>query len=176
MVIVSRGRSHGSRSVSAECELSPGKYNVRLQISAQKYEWAKSVTDVIARNSRSRRAKLLQAGAQYDIAHAKALGWRQLRAKQAKKEREAAERRREARPARRAKRAEKAKSEDGSEDDDSSNTDSGDDDWSAICAVGLKVRSHDPELELEVKLSPEPEHLLNEDKTSTTAAHSLGGK
>ncbi|KAL8644964.1 MAG: hypothetical protein Q9226_007506 [Calogaya cf. arnoldii] len=67
---------------------------------------------------------LSQAGAQYDIAHAKALGWRQLRAEQAKKEREAAERRREARPARRAKRAEKAKraenpkSEDGSEDDE----------------------------------------------------------
>lgn len=113
----------------------------------------------------------MQAGAQYDIAHAKALGWSQLRAKQAKKEREAAERRRIARGARRAKRAEKAhraekaKIADGSEDDQSSDdtdTDFGDEDWSAICAIGLKVFSHDPKLELEVKLSPELTRLLDE--------------
>ncbi|KAL8995630.1 MAG: hypothetical protein Q9169_004673 [Polycauliona sp. 2 TL-2023] len=165
-IVASRGSYLGSRSVSAEHELSPGKYNVRLQISATKLDSAQSVTDVIAQNSRGRRTKLLQAGAQYDIAHAKALGWRQLRAKQARIEREAVERRRKAKNGKKAKGVRKGKSVQGSEDEHSSDdtdTDNEDLDWNAICAVGLKVFSRDPGLELEVKLSPELKHLLDED-------------
>ncbi|KAL8845781.1 MAG: hypothetical protein Q9221_009079 [Calogaya cf. arnoldii] len=182
LLVASRGNYLGSRSVSAEVNLEPGKYKVRLQISATKLDSAQSVTDVIAQNSRGRRTKLLQAGAQYDIAHAKALGWRQLRAKQARIERQAADRRRRASSAKKAKRAVKTKSADGSEDHQSSDdtTDSEDEDvdkdWNAICAIGLKVFSRDPELQLDVKLSPELEHLLDEDESPNTAAHGLGGK
>lgn len=168
--MASRGNYIGSRSVSTECELLPGKYNVRLQISATKLDSAKSVTEVIAQNSRVRRTKLLQAGVQYDIAHAKALGWRQLRAKQAKREREARERRRKAKKARKAKRVEDA-SADGSKGDQSGdNTDSEDEeeDWNAICAIGLKVFSRDPKLELEVKPSTELSRLLNETSEDNT--------
>ncbi|KAL8750607.1 MAG: hypothetical protein Q9184_006369 [Pyrenodesmia sp. 2 TL-2023] len=172
LIVASRGNYLGSRSVSAECELLPGKYNVGLQISATKLDRAKSVTDVIAQNSRGRRTKLLQAGVQHDIAHAKALGWRQLRAKQAKRERKAEERRRKARAVKKAKVVEHA-SVDGSEDAQSSDkTDSEDEDWNAICAVGLKVFSRDPKLELEVKPSAELNHLLNETSENSILGHS----
>ena len=102
---------------------------------------------------------------QYDIAHAKALGWRHLRAKQAQSEREAAEGRRKAKKAKKAKSAESSQDDTSSEDTE---TDPEDEDWDAICAIGLKVFSRDPKLELEVKLSPELNYLLNESSETST--------
>lgn len=109
---------------------------------------------------------------QYDIAHAKALGWRQLRAKQAKRERKAEERRRKAKSAKKAKSVEHASTDGGEDDQSSENPDSEDEDWNAICAVGLKVFSHDPRLELEVKPSAELNHLLNETPENNTLGDS----
>ncbi|KAL8896523.1 MAG: hypothetical protein Q9192_003043 [Flavoplaca navasiana] len=167
-IIASRGNYLGSRSVSAECELSPGKYHVRIQISATKLDSAQSVTEVIAKNSRRRRTKLLQAGAQFDIAHAKALGWKQLRAKQAKKEREAVERRRTANRVKKP-RGTKADESDQSSEEASSENEDEDEEWNAICAIGLKVFSRDTDLQLEVKPSAELKRLL--DEGSKTNAH-----
>ena len=82
LIVASRGSYLGSRSVSTECEFSFGRYTVHLQISASKLDSAKSVTEIISQNSRLRRSKLLQAGLQYDIAHAKALDWSPLRSEQ----------------------------------------------------------------------------------------------
>ncbi|KAL8826327.1 MAG: hypothetical protein Q9170_007446 [Blastenia crenularia] len=160
LIAVSRGNYLGSRSVSTECELSPGRYKVQLQVSATKLDSAKSVTQVIAENARTRRTKLIQAGVQYDIAHAKALGWRPLRAKQAQREREATERRRKA------QKSEKIGSSDSTVD--SGYDDEEDDAWNAICAIGLKVFSHDPKLELEVNLPSELQNVLNETSDTGT--------
>ncbi len=45
---------------------------------------------------------------------------------------------------------------------DNTDSEDEDEDWNAICAIGLKVFSRDPELELEVKPSAELNRLLNE--------------
>ena len=118
---------------------------MRLMISASRYPENPSLTEVIKRNSKQRRSKLMQLGSHYDVAHAKGLGFAALRAKHAQREREAAETKR--------KDQEKEAKEGGSKAEDKSEDD-GDyklEQWNAICVAGLQVYSHDPELQLELR-------------------------
>lgn len=141
----SRGNYDGSRSVSGELHLEPGRYTVRLQISATKYPQSLSLAGVIKQNSKDKRSKLMQLASQYDVAHAKGLGFAALRMKHARLEREAAEREQEAQKKKLKEGGSKAEGE------------SGDDviePWNAICVAGLKVYSHDPELQLELRQHP----------------------
>ena len=127
-----------------------------------------NLSQVISQNSRQPRSKLLQAGLQYDIAHAKALDWSQLRTKQVQRERE---RLRKAKSAKKVGDSSKSasNSEDTSTNDDE---DSENEVWDAICAIGLKVFSYDPDLELEVVQSPELMETPHEskEKSSTHAS------
>ena len=70
-------RSHGNysmtRSVSTEIELDPGTYDVRMKITATRYQKRLTVEEVIRLNCKSRQEKLLQVGLSYDLAHAKGL-------------------------------------------------------------------------------------------------------
>lgn len=142
-----------------------------LQISATKLDSAQSVTEVIAKNSRSRRSKLLQAGLQYDIAHAKALGWRPLRARQVGRENTGAKAgitdmktKVAGGGSHKLEINGDAKSEAKSKDEAVEDGEGEEEEkaWDAICAVGLKVFSHDPGLELEVVLSDELKELFDE--------------
>ncbi|KAM0798372.1 hypothetical protein BDR22DRAFT_809018 [Usnea florida] len=147
-IIHSRGNYEASRSVSGEQHLSPGKYTVRLQISANRYSQALSLAEVVKRNSQDRRSKLMQLGSHYDVAHAKGLGFAALRTKHAQREREAAEMKQKAK--------EKKSKEEGRKNEAKSEDD-GDNDpeqWNAICVAGLKVYSQDPELQLELRHHP----------------------
>ena len=147
-IIHSRGNYDASRSVSGEVHLGSGRYTVRLKISATRYAQSLSLAEVIKRNLKHKRSKLMQLGSHYDVAHAKGLGFAALRTKHAQREREAAEMKRKAQ--------EKKVKEGGAETEDKSEDD-GDDDpeqWDAICVAGLKVYSHDPELQLELRQHP----------------------
>jgi hypothetical protein len=62
----------GQRSISAELDLEAGTYEIRLKISAYRNDNADKVEDVVKFNWLDRRAKLLQVGLSYDLAHAKA--------------------------------------------------------------------------------------------------------
>lgn len=68
-------RSHGNycmrRSVTAELELEPGEYHVLVKIEAQKYDSLKPVENILRKNAKVRRNKLLRIGRAYDLAHAK---------------------------------------------------------------------------------------------------------
>ena len=121
---------------------------MRLMISASRYPESLSLAEVIKRNSKHRRSKLMQLGSHYDVAHAKGLGFAALRTKHAQREREAAETKRKAQE-KKAK-EEGTKVEDKSEDDGDYNSEQ----WNAICVAGLKVYSHDPELQLELRQHP----------------------
>ena len=147
-IIHSRGNHDAARSVSSELHLVPGRYTVRLKISATRYPESLSLAEIIKRNSKNKRSKLMQLGSQYDVAHAKGLGFAALRTKHAQREREAAEMKRKAQ--------EKKAKEGGTKTEDKSEDD-GDDEpeqWNAICVAGLKVYSHDPELQLELRQHP----------------------
>ena len=90
----------------------------------------------------------MQLGSHYDVAHAKGLGFAALRTKHAQREREAAEMKQKAK--------EKKLKEGGSKIEAKSEED-GDNDpeqWNAICVAGLKIYSHDPELQLELRQHP----------------------
>ena len=87
----------------------------------------------------------MQLGSNYDIAHAKGLGFAALRSKHAQREREAAEIKRKVKEKKAKEGKEKVDESVEDEDDDESEQ------WNALCVVGLKVYSHDPELELEVR-------------------------
>ena len=60
------------RSVSAEADFEAGTYEVRLKVSATKFDKADKIEDVIMTNWISRRNKLLRIGQSYELAHAKA--------------------------------------------------------------------------------------------------------
>ena len=168
LLAASHGSYLGSRSVSTECELPPGRYTVHLRISATKLDTAKSVTEVISQNSRQRRSKLLQAGLQYDIAHAKALNWSPLRTKQVQRERERLRKTKSSK-----KSEDSAKSASNSEDTSAiDDEDSENEVWDAICAIGLKVFSYDPDLQLEVIQPPDLMETSNEnaEKSSVHAS------
>lgn len=121
---------------------------MRLKISATKYPQNLSLAEVIKRNSKHKRSKLMQLGSNYDVAHAKGLGFAALRTKHAQREREAAEMKRKAQ-GKKVKEGE-TRTEDKSEDDGDNESEQ----WNAICVAGLKVYSHDPELQLELRQHP----------------------
>jgi len=137
-----------SRSVSGEQNLKPGNYTVRLRISASRYPSLPTLAEVIKQNSKEKRSKLMQLGSKYDIAHAKGLGFAALRAKHAQREREAAEAKRKAKERKAREKGEKVEA--GVEDDDDDEPEQ----WNALCVVGLKVYTQEPELELEVRQHP----------------------
>jgi len=130
--------------VSAEEHLGPGKYSVHLKISAGRYDALEDVEEVIRRNAKSNRSKLLQAGSRYDIAHAKALNWGPLRAMQVRQRLEAKEVRRKQ------QQKQSKKSVDGSAEAESE-SDKEAEVWDAVCVVGLRVYARDANVELEIR-------------------------
>lgn len=114
-MIHSRGKYVASWSVSGEIHLGPGRYTVRLMISASRYPESLSLAEVIKRNSKDKRSKLMKLGSHYDLAHAKVLGFAALKTKHAQRKREATEMKRKAQE-KKAK-EEGSKVEDKSEDD-----------------------------------------------------------
>ena len=71
-VISSGGDNDTLRSVSVEVDLAAGSYEVRLKISATRFEKADKIEDVVMTNWLARRKKLLRIGMSYELAHAKA--------------------------------------------------------------------------------------------------------
>ena len=136
-----------SRSVSSEQVLEAGQYIVRLKISAVRYQSAPTLPQVIERNSKEKRSKLMQLASNYDIAHAKGLGYATLRARHAQRERAALEAKRRAEEKKSKEKGEKAEER----VDDNSDYKNDLNEWNNICVAGLKAYSHDPELKLEVK-------------------------
>ena len=126
---------------------------MRLMISASRYLQDLSLAEVIKRNSKHKRCKLMQLGSHYDVAHAKGLGFAALRTRHARREREAAEMKRKSRGGGKAKEEEE---EEGTRADDKSeyDGDSTPELWNAIRVAGLQVYSHDPELQLELRQHP----------------------
>ena len=145
-----------SRSVSSEQHLEPGQYVVRLRVSASRYPNYPTLSKVIKRNSKHKRSKLMRLGSNYDVAHAKGLGFAALRERHVQRERAMAEIKRNEKERKiKEKKANEKAEETGEEDEyQSSESDDEPDQWNAICVAGLKVYSHDPELELEVKHHP----------------------
>lgn len=70
-------RSHSShfmgRSVNAEIDLDPGRYQVLMKITAFRHEEVESTEEIVRRLAPTRREKLVQVGLSYDLAHAKGL-------------------------------------------------------------------------------------------------------
>jgi hypothetical protein len=66
-----RGYSSGDRSATAEVNLEPGKYEVKMQVVASRDSSLPKVEDVVKQNWLSRRDKLIRIGLSYDLAHAK---------------------------------------------------------------------------------------------------------
>lgn len=70
-------RSHSShfmaRSVNAEINLDPGRYDVLMKITAFRHDGLESTEQVVRLLASSRREKLVQVGLSYDLAHAKGL-------------------------------------------------------------------------------------------------------
>ncbi|KAJ5168766.1 uncharacterized protein N7482_004360 [Penicillium canariense] len=70
-------RSHSShfmaRSVNAEINLEPGRYQVLMKITAYRHEDMESTEETVRRLASTHREKLVQVGLSYDLAHAKGL-------------------------------------------------------------------------------------------------------
>ncbi|KAJ5093927.1 Alpha/beta hydrolase fold-3 [Penicillium angulare] len=70
-------RSHSShfmgRSVNAEINLEPGRYQVLMKITAFRDEDVEPTDEIVRRLASVRREKLVQVGLSYDLAHAKGL-------------------------------------------------------------------------------------------------------
>ncbi|KAJ6160943.1 Alpha/beta hydrolase fold-3 [Penicillium chermesinum] len=69
-------RSHShfmGRSVNAELDLDPGRYQVLMKVTAFRDEEADSTEEIVRRLAPTRREKLVQVGLSYDLAHAKGL-------------------------------------------------------------------------------------------------------
>ncbi|KAF3388884.1 Calpain-type cysteine protease ADL1 [Penicillium rolfsii] len=69
-------RSHSShfmaRSVNAEIDLEPGRYQVLMKITAYRHD-EESTEETVRRLASTHREKLVQVGLSYDLAHAKGL-------------------------------------------------------------------------------------------------------
>ena len=78
------------RSVSTEVNLEPGSYTVMLKIVASRYDDLRPTEEIIRKNCKKRRDKLLAMGLSYDLAHAKG---QFKESEKEKKERETRERR-----------------------------------------------------------------------------------
>ena len=70
--LISSSGEHSVRSVSAEVDLEAGSYEVRLKVSAVRFEKADKIEDVIKTTWLARRKKLQRIGLSYELAHAKA--------------------------------------------------------------------------------------------------------
>lgn len=68
-----RGAWFGNRSISAEVDLEPGKYEVIPKIVASKDDSAPEVIDVVTKLANTNPQKLRQIGMNYDIANAKGI-------------------------------------------------------------------------------------------------------
>lgn len=66
----------GSRSVSAEVELEPGKYELVPKLVAYRHKDDSLVEDVVKKTAKSNPLKLQQVGLNYDRAHLKASQWK----------------------------------------------------------------------------------------------------
>lgn len=70
-------RSHSShfmaRSVNAEINLEPGRYQVLMKITAYRHDDTESTEETVRRLASTHREKLVQVGLSYDLAHAKGL-------------------------------------------------------------------------------------------------------
>lgn len=150
-VMHNSGNYDCSRSVSGEQHLQPGSYTVRLKISATRYSEDPTLAEVIKKNLKHKRSTLMQLGSNYDVAHAKGLGFAALRAKHAQREREAAANRRKAKDKKAKERVGKVEDDGKKEQEEGDDDDDDDEQWNAICVAGVKVYSHDPELQLEVR-------------------------
>ncbi|KPM37733.1 hypothetical protein AK830_g8826 [Neonectria ditissima] len=60
-----------SRSVNVELDLEAGEYEVRVKVDATRYEQFLPVDEVIRKNAKDRREKLIRIGLAYDLAHSK---------------------------------------------------------------------------------------------------------
>ncbi|KAF2713281.1 cysteine proteinase [Pleomassaria siparia CBS 279.74] len=70
-IVRARGAWFGNRSISAEVDLEPGKYEVLPKIVAQRSSKALEVHDVVRKLADRNPQKLRQIGMNYDIANAK---------------------------------------------------------------------------------------------------------
>ncbi|KAJ5550138.1 hypothetical protein N7535_001923 [Penicillium sp. DV-2018c] len=61
------------RSVNAEINLDPGRYQVLMKITAFRHEELSSTEETVRQLASTRREKLVQVGLSYDLAHAKGL-------------------------------------------------------------------------------------------------------
>ncbi|KAJ5129614.1 uncharacterized protein N7515_005653 [Penicillium bovifimosum] len=61
------------RSVNAEINLEPGRYQVLMKITAFRHEELESTEETVRQLASTRREKLVQVGLSYDLAHAKGL-------------------------------------------------------------------------------------------------------
>jgi hypothetical protein len=61
------------RSVNAEINLDPGRYQVLMKITAFRHEGVESTEETVRQLAATRREKLVQVGLSYDLAHAKGL-------------------------------------------------------------------------------------------------------
>ncbi|KAH8765035.1 hypothetical protein F5883DRAFT_497474 [Diaporthe sp. PMI_573] len=66
----------GSRSVSAEVELDPGKYELIPKLVAYRHKDGSLVEEVVKKAAKSNPLKLQQVGLNYDRAHLKASQWK----------------------------------------------------------------------------------------------------
>jgi chemotaxis protein histidine kinase CheA len=70
-IVRARGAWFGNRSISAEVDLDPGKYEILPKIVASKDDSAPEVYDVVRKLADRNPQKLRQIGLNYDIANAK---------------------------------------------------------------------------------------------------------
>lgn len=62
-----------ARSVNAEINLEPGRYQVLMKITAYRHDDTESTEETVRRLASTHREKLVQVGLSYDLAHAKGL-------------------------------------------------------------------------------------------------------
>lgn len=133
-----------TRSVNAEIELEPGRYFVLMKITAHRVKDGESTEEVIRSFAGSAREKLVQLGLAYDLAHAKAvdLGGGEggcsgdADGQQTGPESE--------------EREEGQGKVQGESNSNDNNNDNSNDPWNAVCVVGLRVYSKDPQLTIQV--------------------------
>ncbi|KAF2194304.1 cysteine proteinase [Zopfia rhizophila CBS 207.26] len=70
-IVRARGAWFGNRSISAEVDLTPGKYEIVPKIVASRYSDAPEVYEVVTKLADKNPQKLRQIGMNYDIANAK---------------------------------------------------------------------------------------------------------
>ncbi|KAH6690299.1 hypothetical protein F5X68DRAFT_229634 [Plectosphaerella plurivora] len=74
-----------TRSVNAEVELDAGEYEVQLRVDAIRNEDKAPPQNVLRRNVKSRRDKIMRVGNEYDLAHSKASNATRLQEKAAQR-------------------------------------------------------------------------------------------